>query len=408
MPAPRNAVSFILLTVLLDVIGFGIIIPVLPNLLVELEGISISEASAYGGYLLTAFAVAQFICSPIMGGLSDRYGRKPVILLSLFGFTLDYLLLAFAPSYAWLVVGRIIAGGFGASYTVAMAYIADISTAGNRAQNFGYIGAAFGAGFVIGPSLGGFLGELGLRLPFYVAAGLTFLNFLYGLLVLPESLAPENRRAFSWERANPVGTLRQLVSYKSIRLLLITMFLFNVGVHAVNSNWAYFVIYRFGWTELTVGISLGVAGILVGLAQAILSQRVKDRLGASRGILLGLALYALGMLLFAFASETWMMFVFIIPYCLGGVASPILQAYLTDQVKADQQGELQGGLTALQSVTTIIGPVLMTSLFAYTTAIDTPFYFPGSAFFLAAILMALAWVVARIGLRGAKHTEATG
>ena len=401
MPTRRNAVFFILLTVLLDVIGFGIIIPVLPNLLVELEGITVSEASAYGGYLLTAFAVTQFICSPVVGGLSDRYGRKPIILLSLFGFTLDYLLLAFAPSYAWLVVGRIIAGAFGASYTVAMAYIADNSTTGDRARNFGYVGAAFGAGFVIGPSLGGLLGEYGLRLPFYVAAGLTFVNFLYGLFVLPESLATENRRPFSWARANPVGTLRQLAGYKSIRLLLVTMFLFNVGVHAVNSNWAYFVIYRFGWSELLVGVSLAVAGVMVGAAQAVLSQRVKDWIGTARGILLGLAFYTLGMLLFSVASQSWMMFLFIVPYCLGGIAAPILQAYLTDQVGDDQQGELQGGLTALQSLTTIIGPVLMTSLFAYTTGDDAPFYFPGSAFLLAAVLMGSSVLVARRGLRHA-------
>ena len=398
MPATRAAINFILVTVLLDVIGFGIIIPVLPNLLVELEGISLSEASAYGGVLITAFAISQFICSPIMGGLSDRYGRKPVILLSLFGFTLDYLLLAFAPSYVWFLVGRIVAGVFGASFTAATAYIADISTEENRATYFGYLGAAFGAGFVIGPMLGGLLGEIGLRVPFYAAAGLTFLNFLYGLFVLPESLPAENRRAFDWRRANPIGTLRQLVSYKSIRLLLITLLLFNIGIHAVNTNWSYFVIYRFGWTEFTVGVSLAVAGVMVGAAQAVLSQRVKDWIGTARGILLGLALYALGMLLFAFASQTWMMFVFIIPYCLGGVAAPLLQSYLTSQVAPDQQGELQGGLTALQSVTTIIGPVVMTSLFAYTTAEGTPFYFPGSAFLLAAMLMVLAWLVARAGL----------
>ena len=399
MPTRRAAINFILVTVLLDVIGFGIIIPVLPNLLVQLENISLSEASAYGGVLITAFAISQFIFSPIVGGLSDRYGRKPVILLSLFGFTLDYLLLAFAPSYAWFLVGRIVAGIFGASYTAATAYIADISDETNRAQYFGYLGAAFGAGFVVGPMLGGLLGEIGLRVPFYAAAGLTFLNFLYGLLVLPESLPLENRRRFDWRRANPVGTLRQLLTYRAIRLLLVTLFLFNIGIHAVNANWSYFVIYRFGWSELLVGVSLAVAGIMVGAAQAVLSPRVEAWIGTARGILLGLALYALGMLLFAFASQTWMMFVFIVPYCLGGVAAPLLQSYLTSQVAPNEQGELQGGLTALQSVTTIIGPVLMTSLFAYTTAEDTLFYFPGSAFALAAVLMVMAWGVARVGLR---------
>lgn len=389
----KAAVNFIFITVLIDIIGFGIIIPVLPKLLAELNQIDINEASTYGGYLLTSFAIAQFLFSPIMGSLSDRYGRRPVLLLSLLGFSLDYLILAFAPTYGWLVVGRIIAGIFGASHTTASAYIADISTEENRAKNFGMLGAAFGLGFIIGPLLGGIFGEWGVRLPFYVSSGLAFINFLYGFFILPESLLPENRRAFDWKRANPIGILKQLISYKSIGFLLIAFFLLNLGTHAINSNWAYFTMYRFEWSESMVGLSLAFAGLLVGVVQVGLSQRAANYFGSGKSIYLGIALYAIGMLLFAFANTSWMMFVFLIPYCLGGICGPNLQSYLVSQVSPNQQGELQGGLTSIQSLTTIFGPLLMTGIFYYTTKEGTALFFPGSAFFLAAILMGLSFLI---------------
>ncbi len=393
--APKKAaVTFIFITVLIDVIGFGIIIPVLPKLLAEMIQIDLNEASTYGGYLLTAFAVAQFLFSPIMGSLSDQYGRRPVLLLSLLGFAIDYLILAFAPTFAWLIIGRIIAGVFGASYTVASAYIADISTEENRAKNFGMIGAAFGLGFIIGPLLGGVFGEIGVRVPFYVAAGLAFVNFLYGYFILPESLGVENRRKFDWTRANPVGTIKHIFSYKAIGYLLFTFFLLNLGVHAINSNWAYYTMYRFEWSESMVGLSLAFVGVLVSIVQAGLAQKAVDYFGAEKSIYYGISLYVLGMFLFAFANSTWMMFLFLIPYCLGGICGPNLQAYLVGQVPANQQGELQGGLTAIQSLTTIFGPLIMTGIFFYTTKEGTPFYFPGSAFILAAILMAISFVIA--------------
>ena len=396
----KAAVTFIFITVLLDVIGFGIIIPVLPQLLAEMQQISVNEASTYGGYLLTAFAIFQFIFSPIMGSLSDQYGRRPILLLSLLGFTVDYLILALAPSFAWLLIGRIIAGVCGASFTTASAYIADISDETNRAKNFGMLGAAFGLGFIIGPLLGGVFGEVNVRLPFYVASGLSFLNFLYGYFILPESLSLENRRPFDWKRANPVGTLKQLFNYQKIGYLLVVFFILNLAVHAVNTNWAYFNMYRFSWSESTVGLSLALAGLLVAFNQAFLAQKISNRLGSRKGLYFGIGFYALGMICFAFANASWMMFLFIIPYCLGSVCGPLLQSYLVEQVAVNEQGELQGGLTSIQSLTTILGPVLMTSIFFYTTKDDTPFYFPGSAFFLAAILMALAllltyWVFRR-------------
>ncbi|MEL6926076.1 MAG: TCR/Tet family MFS transporter, partial [Bacteroidota bacterium] len=374
--------------------GFGIIIPVLPNLLAEMNNIDVNEASTYGGYLLTAFAIAQFLFSPIMGSLSDQYGRRPILLLSLLGFSIDYLILAFAPDFWWLIMGRIIAGIFGASFTVASAYISDISTEENRAKNFGMLGAAFGLGFIIGPFLGGVFGELGFRVPFYVAAALAFANFLYGYFILPESLSTENRRKFNWKRANPIGAFRQIFSYKAIGYLLFAFFLFNLATHAVNSNWAYFTIYRFEWSEGMVGLSLAFAGILISVVQAGLAQKISDFLGVDKTIYYGLALYALALGLFAFANASWMMFAILVVYGLGGASDPVLKSYLAGQVPANEQGELQGGLTAIQSLTTIFGPLMMTGIFFFTTQEETPFYFPGSAFMLGAVLMTISFIIA--------------
>ena len=398
----KAAVNFIFITLLIDVIGFGIIIPVLPDLLSEMMDIGINDASKFGGYLLFAFAIPQFLFSPLFGNLSDRYGRRPIILLSLFGFTIDYLLLALAPSYWWLVLGRIIAGFFGASHTTAAAYIADISTDKDRSKNFGMIGAAFGMGFIIGPLIGGVLGTFGLRLPFYVAAALTFLNFLYGYFILPESLSLENRRQFKWRDANPLTTLVKLSRYKQIGVLFIAYFLLYLGSHAVQSNWTYFTMYRFEWSQWMVGISLAVVGVLVGVVQAVLAQRAADKFGLNRSIIWGFALYTTGMLLFAFANASWMMFVFLVPYCLGGIASPNLLALMTSQVPENQQGELQGGLTSLASITTIIGPVMMTGIFYYFTTDTAPFHFPGSAFFLGGIFMLISYLIVYYFLRDRK------
>ncbi|MEM7656266.1 MAG: TCR/Tet family MFS transporter [Bacteroidota bacterium] len=397
--ARKAAIYFILITVLIDVIGFGIIIPVLPKLLEGMLNVDVNEASTYGGILLTVFAITQFIFSPIIGNLSDRYGRRPVLLIALFGLSIDYLILAFAPTYSWLVIGRIIAGIGGASFTTASAYIADISTEENRAKNFGLIGAAFGLGFIIGPLLGGVFGEIGVRVPFYVAAGLSMANFLYGYFILPESLDESKRRAFSWKRANPVGTLRQLFSIKGIGFLLLSYLILGLASHAVNSNWTYFTIFQFGWSELMIGVSLAYAGVLVAIVQGGFAQKTYDFFGAGKSIYLGIALYGIGMLCFAFATESWMMFVFMIPFAAGGIATPNLQSYLASQVEDDQQGELQGGLTAIQSLTTIFGPLIMTGIFFYTTQDDTPFFFPGSAFLLAAILVAVSFSIAFVVLR---------
>ncbi|MFZ4784821.1 MAG: TCR/Tet family MFS transporter [Flavobacteriales bacterium] len=394
----QPALLFIFITLLIDVIGLGIIIPVLPKLLTEITGEGISAASSYAGWLLMAFSIMQFIFSPILGSLSDKYGRRPILLLSLFGFGLDYLLLAYAPNLTWLFVGRIIAGIMGASFTTASAYIADISTPEKRAQNFGMIGAAFGLGFIIGPMIGGFLGEYGSRIPFFVAAALTFLNWLYGYFILPESLSKENRREFDWKRANPIGSLKHLFKYKLISGLVLSLVAIYIASHATQSNWTFFCIERFAWEESDIGISLGVIGVLVAIVQGGLIRVINPKLGNEKSVYLGILLYAFGFFLFAFASEGWMMYVFLIPYCLGGIAGPALQGMMSTAVPANEQGELQGALTSLMSVTSIIGPPLMTNLFAYSIGPESPLYFPGSAFLLGGILSIVSGVLAYFAL----------
>lgn len=294
----KAAIGFIFFTLLIDVIGFGIIIPVIPKLLSGMIGGSVADASKYGGFLMFSFAIMQFIFSPVLGALSDQYGRRKVLLFSLFGFGIDYLLTAWAPSIGWLFIGRIIAGITGASFTTASAYIADISTDENRAQNFGMIGAAFGLGFIIGPTLGGILGTYGPRVPFIASAVLTLINWLYGYFILPESLDEEHRRKFDWKRANPVGSLLQLRKYPVVLGLVASLILIYLAAHSVQSTWTFFNMYRFNWDEKTVGYSLGFVGILVAFVQAVLIRYTIPKLGQKRSLYLGFIFYAIGLLLF--------------------------------------------------------------------------------------------------------------
>jgi MFS transporter, DHA1 family, tetracycline resistance protein len=395
MATPRQAATkFIFITLLIDVMGWGVIIPVMPRLVSQLKGIPVNEASSYGALLLFAYAVTQFIFAPLIGNLSDKYGRRPVLLSSLTGFGIDYVFMALAPTYGWLFVGRIIAGFTGASFTTAAAYIADVSTPETRAKNFGMIGAAFGLGFIIGPALGGLIAGWGIRAPFYAAAGLCLLNALYGYFVLPESLDKEHRRSFEWKRANPFGSLQFLKRTPAIGGLALCYFLIYLAAMAVQGNWNYFTIYRFNWTEKLVGISLAVVGLLVGVVQAGLTRVVNPKLGNEKSIYIGLLLYALGLALFAFATQGWMMFVFLVPYCLGGIAGPALQSIMAGHVQRNEQGELQGALTSLMSLTTIIGPLMMNNLFTFFTSKNAPVHFPGVSFLLGAVFMLMSVVIA--------------
>jgi DHA1 family tetracycline resistance protein-like MFS transporter len=395
----QAALGFIFITMLIDVIGWGIIIPVIPGLIEELIQGDISEAAKVGGWITFAYAITQFVFAPLIGNLSDQYGRRPIILISLLGFTLDYILLALAPSITWLFIGRIIAGITGASITTASAYIADISTIENRAKNFGMIGAAFGLGFIIGPVIGGLLGQYGARVPFYAAAALCFLNFLYGYFILPESLPKEKRSVLNLKKANPIGSFLHLKKYPKLIGLASSMFLLYVASHAIQSNWSFFTMYKFNWDEKMVGISLGVIGLLVALVQGVLIRWVNPWLGNEKSIYAGFFLYSLGMLLFTFANQSWMMFIFLIPYCLGGIAGPALQAVISIQVPETEQGKIQGTLTSLMSASAIVGPPLMTGIFYYFTKEQTLFEFAGAPFLLASILMTISALMAYYSFR---------
>jgi DHA1 family tetracycline resistance protein-like MFS transporter len=397
----KAAVGFIFLTLVIDIVGLGIIIPVVPQLIKGLLHTSdLSKASLYGGWMTFLYATMQFLFAPFIGSLSDQYGRRPVLLISLLGFGLDYLFLAFAPSILWLFVGRTIAGITGASVTTASAYMADISDDSNRAQNFGMIGAAFGIGFIIGPMLGGFLGEVSPRLPFIVAACLALLNVVYGYFVLPESLPVENRRAFDWKRSNPLGSLVHLKKYPAVSGLIFSLVFIYLAVHAVQSNWSFANMEKFKWSPKMIGLSLGMVGLLVGLVQGVLIRYINPKIGNEKSVYYGIALYALGLILFAFASSSWMMFVFLIPYCLGGISGPALQALISVHVPKNEQGELQGSLTSIMSVTSIAGPLIMTSLFAYFTKPGNPIYFPGASFLMGAVFMIISAAIAYTVLKG--------
>ena len=386
------ALGFILFTVLLDVIGIGIIIPVIPGLLAELGIPDAGEASFTGGLLLFTYAFMQFLFAPILGGLSDQYGRRLVILIALFGLTVDYIVVAFAPTIAWLFGARIVAGICGASFTSASAYVADISAPEDRPKNFGMIGAAFGLGFILGPVLGGLLGQYDIRLPFFVSAGLTLLNFIYGLFVLPESLSKDNRRRFEWKRANPVGSIKNLRKYPFLQNLFIAFFIIYVAGHAVQSNWSFFGKEVFDWTEFEIGVSLAVVGFFVAIVQAVLIGKAVKKFGQNKTVYLGLTFNLLGFILFAMATQEWMIYSFLAVYVMGGLAGPTLQGLMSSQVPANEQGELMGALTSLQNLGNIFGPLIMTGTFFYFTT-KSEMYFPGAAFALGALFSVVSFSI---------------
>lgn len=390
----RNSLIFIFITVLVDVIGIGIIIPIIPTLIKNLTGTDESGAAVYGGFLILAFAVMQFLFAPLVGELSDRYGRRPVLLIALLGLGLDYVFHAYAPTITLLFVGRFIAGITGASFTVANAYVADISAPEDKAKNFGLIGAAFGLGFIIGPLIGGLAGGYwGPQAPFLIAAGLTLLNFLYGLFILPESLPKEKRRKFEWKRANPISPFLFLRRYPVLTAFAVVLFLNFVAGHALQSTWTFFTEYTYGWTVSQVGWSLTAVGLLVAIVQAGLVGRFVKWLGELRTIQIGFLLWIGGMLLFAFATEGWMLYAFLVPYALGGIAGPTLQGLISNQVPENEQGELQGALTSLTSLTGFVGPLLMTNVFAAFTGEGAIYEMPGAAFVLGAAFLLVSTII---------------
>jgi DHA1 family tetracycline resistance protein-like MFS transporter len=389
----KHALAFIFLTVLIDTIGFGIVMPVMPQLIVELTGESLAQATFIGGWLLTSYAVMQFICGPIMGNLSDRFGRRPVLLASLAAFAIDYALMGFAPTLAWLFLGRVLAGVAGAVYSPAWAYVADVSPPEKRAQSFGVMGAAFGVGFIVGPALGGLLGEFGPRAPFFAAAALGALNFVYGLFVLPESLPADKRRTFEWKRANPLGTLSSLRRYPAVMAIAGAVFLWQLAHQVYPSSWAFFAEIRFDWSPGEIGASLAFVGLLMAFTQAVLTGRIVKHLGEQRAVIIGLASGAASMLLVAFTDVGWFAYVAMAAGLLQFIAYPSMNAIMSKQVPPDSQGELQGGVSSLMSLTTIIGPVLMTQILGRFSGAGAPIYFPGAAFLLAALLAIFALLI---------------
>lgn len=389
----KAAVGFIFVTLLLDVIGLGIIIPVIPSLIQELTGEGLSEASRYGGWLIASYAIIQFLCAPIVGSLSDKYGRRPILLLSLLGFGIDYLVLAFAPSIGWLFLARIIAGFFGASFTTGAAYIADVSSPEKKSQNFGLLGVAFGLGFIIGPVMGGVLGEIGPRIPFFTAAFLSFLNLIYGYFILPESLEKKNRREFKWSQANPLGSLNTLKKYPSVLGLIGALTFIYLASYAVQGTWTFFSMEKFNWSESVVGYSLGFVGIMSALVQGVLIRVIIPKIGEYNTMIIGIILNILGSILFSIATEGWMLFCFIIPYSLGGLAGPAIQGILSNQIPENEQGKLQGALTSMMSATGIFGPLLMTSIFSYFTSNNSFIYFPGAPFIAGAVLVSICLLI---------------
>ena len=386
-PKTRGGLVFVFITVLLDVIGIGLVIPILPTLIVDLTGKDIADAAVDGGILIFIYAGMQFLFAPLIGNLSDRFGRRPVLLVSISTFGIDNLICALAPTLPWLFVGRLLAGISGVSATTAAAYIADISTAENRARNFGLMGMAYGIGFVMGPTIGGLLGAYGPRVPFYVAAGLSFANFLFGLFFLKESLPVEKRRSFDWRRANPLGALRQMTRFPPVMALAPGFIVYQIAHDANPSVWAFSVKLRFGWTEQDIGLSLAAVGILMAIVMGALVGPLVRRVGERRAALAGLWLAASGFLGFAFATEGWMLFPLMLPFAFIGLIEPALRALAAGAVPEDQQGELQGAIASVKSLTMVFSPILMTQLFSRFSDPDAAIRFPGAPFLLGALLL---------------------
>ena len=389
----RHALTFVSITVFLDTVGFGVIVPVLPQFLVLIGNVNLSDASALSGYLIFSYAVTNFMFAPMLGNLSDAYGRKPLLVTSLFVYGGAYLLSGFATALWMLFLGRLLTGITSATYAIANALIADVSTAEDKAQNFGLLGVAFGLGFIVGPALGGIIGAWDLRAPFFIASGLAFINTLYGLIFFRETLAPENRRPFELKRASPWGALTQLSKYPLLIGLVIAVFLNNIGYHIWPSNWNFYTIETFAWTPLDVGLSMAFVGVMSVIVQGGLLRIVIPKFGPVRCAYFGITATIVAFVGVATAGSSAALFFWCGMSSLGGLAAPSVNSILSNQVAADSQGELQGIMASVSNVAMIVGPLLLTQTFTYFTSDSAPLYLPGSAFWVAAILTSAALII---------------
>lgn len=392
----KHALSFVLLTVLIDMIGIGIILPVLPGLIREIAHADLSRASVIGGWLFVAYSAMQFLFGPTIGNLSDAYGRRPILLLSIAGLGVDYALTAFAPNLFWLFTGRLVAGVCGASYSTANAFIADITEPEDRAKAFGMIGAAFGVGFIIGPALGGLLAEFGHRAPFFAAAGLSIANFIYGWIVLPETLPPEKRRGFDLARANPLGALIALRRHPILLTFGVVLFLHFLATNVYPAVWAYYTIYRYGWSEWEVGLSLAAFGVVTAIAQAGAVGPIIKRIGEYWAAAIALLVELVVGLGYALATRGWMIYALIVAGALQGLAMPAINAMMTKEVDDDAQGELQGAISSLMGIAAIFGPWMAAQLFGAFTGDQAIIELPGAPFLAATVLsLAALWIFMR-------------
>ncbi|MCA8982724.1 MAG: TCR/Tet family MFS transporter [Planctomycetaceae bacterium] len=391
-PRRKAAIVFILVTLFLDILSIGIIIPVLPKLVLEFAGGDTSWAGWYVGVIGAVYSLMQFLFAPILGALSDRFGRRPVLLVSMFGLGLDFIVQGLAPNIVWLFVGRLLAGIMGASFSTANAYIADVSTPETRARNYGLSGVMFGLGFIFGPALGGLLGSQNLRIPFFVAAGLSLVNWLYGYWILPESLPREKRSSFTLAKANPLKTVERLQAYPLVAGLALAFCFMSLAHRGLENVWVLFMHYRFGWDPQKNGLALGLVGVMAALVQGLLVARIISSLGERRTILLGLLISTLTFLCYSLATAGWMIPVIIVFGAFGGVTGPALQSLVAETVESSDQGKIQGALTSLVSLTNIIAPLFFTAgLFSYFTSEEAIFKFPGAPFLVGACLLLAAF-----------------
>jgi DHA1 family tetracycline resistance protein-like MFS transporter len=393
-PVRRGAVAFIFVTILLDMIALGVIMPVLPRLIEGFVENDTAHAARIFGLFGTAWALMQFVFSPLLGALSDRFGRRPVVLLSNFGLAADYVLMALAPSLTWLFIGRVVSGITSASISTAFAYIADITPPERRAAVFGKIGAAFGAGFILGPAVGGLLGDIDPRLPFWAAAVLSFANALYGLMILPESLALEKRASFRWRSANPVGALRLLRSSAGLAALSVVNFIAQVAHVVLPSTFVLYATYRYGWDSKTVGLTLAMVGVCAMVVQGLAIGPIVRLLGERNAMLMGLCCGAIGFLILGAAPTGPLSWLGIPVLSLWGISGAAMQSLMTRLVAPDQQGQLQGATSSVQSVSQLVGPFLFTLTFSYFIGASAPLHLPGAPFLLAAALMIVCVAIA--------------